>query len=80
MPIYEFKCGACGRVFEELVKMGSTGEGLTCPSCGCGEVEKKMSACNSKVASSNACPIGDSGACGMAETGGGCCGGMCAGH
>lgn len=82
MPIYEFQCGQCGRVFEELVKVGSTGEGLSCPACGCAHIEKKMSACNSKVTASAAgCPMADSGACGMADMGGGgCCGGMCAGH
>jgi putative FmdB family regulatory protein len=33
VPIYEFKCNACGHVFDELCKMGETGEALTCPKC-----------------------------------------------
>ena len=30
MPIYEYKCGKCGKRFEELVKIGETPE---CPRC-----------------------------------------------
>ena len=43
MPIYEFSCRECTTTFEELVRMGSTGEGLHCPACGGGQVQKKMS-------------------------------------
>jgi putative FmdB family regulatory protein len=30
MPLYEFKCKACGHRFEELVRLGETPE---CPKC-----------------------------------------------
>ena len=30
MPLYEFKCSACGHRFDELVRLGETPE---CPSC-----------------------------------------------
>lgn len=30
MPLYEFKCRACGKRFEELVRLGETPE---CPKC-----------------------------------------------
>jgi len=30
MPIYDFKCRACGKRFDELVKIGETPE---CPKC-----------------------------------------------
>ncbi|OPZ85688.1 MAG: Zinc ribbon domain protein [bacterium ADurb.Bin429] len=43
MPLYEFQCQQCQTVFEELVRMGSTGEGLSCPRCQAGGVRKKMS-------------------------------------
>lgn len=43
MPLYEFECRQCQTVFEELVPMGSTGEGLACPACAHPEVRKRMS-------------------------------------
>jgi putative FmdB family regulatory protein len=42
MPIYEYKCEACGRTFEALV-FGS--EKPCCPSCSSAEICKLMSAC-----------------------------------
>ena len=43
MPIYEYKCGACGHEFEYLVMGGKDPEG--CPKCGDASVAKLMSAC-----------------------------------
>ena len=43
MPLYEFECQRCRQVFEELVRAGSAGEALRCPSCGEQDVRKKMS-------------------------------------
>lgn len=43
MPLYEFECHECHTVFEELVRMGNTGEGLSCPQCQSAEIRKKMS-------------------------------------
>ncbi|MDP2873114.1 MAG: zinc ribbon domain-containing protein [Bacillota bacterium] len=34
VPIYEFKCCACGRRFEELCPVGEDGSSLVCPDCG----------------------------------------------
>ena len=33
MPLYEFECPACGRVFEELCRTVDTGH-APCPACG----------------------------------------------
>ena len=33
MPLYEYECPACGRVFEELRRAGDE-SGATCPQCG----------------------------------------------
>lgn len=43
MPIYEFRCTACGHVFEALRPMGDTGRDLTCDVCGAAGVQKILS-------------------------------------
>lgn len=42
MPIYEYRCGACGHVFEKLMGLGAAAP--PCASCGHEEVEKLVSA------------------------------------
>jgi len=41
MPIYEYRCDACGDEFEELV-FSSTAT-VPCPECGSEEVSRKLS-------------------------------------
>ena len=41
MPIYEFRCTACGHEYEEL--LFDPDEVPSCPSCCCAEVERLMS-------------------------------------
>lgn len=85
MPLYEFECVQCVTVFEELVRMGSTGEGLHCPSCGHDTVRKKMSTFYGRSAGSDGAShsvAGSSCNCG-GNCGGDCgsCGGGCScGH
>jgi len=43
MPIYEYRCKECGKVFSKLQSMGATAEGITCPACGSPEVERMVS-------------------------------------
>jgi len=47
MPIFEFRCQACGHEFEKLV-FGSDPE-VECDSCHHKPVEKLMSTCATKV-------------------------------
>jgi putative FmdB family regulatory protein len=42
MPIYEFRCEACGAVFEELVEAGT--EATTCAACGSERTRRMLSA------------------------------------
>ena len=42
MPIYEFLCSSCGRVFEKLVLRSDVV--VECPSCPGASVEKQFSA------------------------------------
>ena len=46
MPIFEFRCQACGHEFEKLVFWSDEVE---CPSCHQKKVEKLMSTCSAKV-------------------------------
>ncbi len=50
MPIYEFVCKECSNNFEELVLSSNQINEVTCPSCGSGQVKKKMSTFASKAA------------------------------
>lgn len=43
MPLYEYRCPECGHRFEMLQRMGEGAEGLACPRCGAGKVEKQFS-------------------------------------
>jgi putative FmdB family regulatory protein len=41
MPVYDYRCPACGNCFEELVRLGET---PSCPACGAHSPEKLLSA------------------------------------
>ena len=44
MPIYEYKCGKCGKINEFLENFsGSRGKGKSCKYCGSKKLEKQMS-------------------------------------
>jgi putative FmdB family regulatory protein len=43
MPIYEFKCNACGHVFERLQKV-SDADPTVCPDCGKEQVHRQVTA------------------------------------
>lgn len=84
MPIYEFSCRQCQHVFEELVRMGNTGEGVHCPACGGDEVQKLMSTFYGRSSSGSGSyqsVAGQGCACG-GNCGGNCgsCGGNCSCH
>lgn len=41
MPLYEYRCGDCGRLFERLVRTWN--EAVECPACASERVEKQVS-------------------------------------
>jgi putative FmdB family regulatory protein len=43
MPIFEYTCKKCGRIFEKLV-LGRNGGEIVCPKCGSARVEQMFSA------------------------------------
>ncbi len=52
MPMFEYRCGDCGTDFEELVLSRSAESSVTCPNCGSGEVQKKISSFSGKMGGS----------------------------
>jgi putative FmdB family regulatory protein len=43
MPMYEYRCGACGKCFEQLRRMQDADVDLECPECRSREVERQLS-------------------------------------
>ncbi len=43
MPIYEYACDPCGKVFEQLILRKSDEAEIECPSCGSRTVSRVMS-------------------------------------
>lgn len=43
MPIYEYRCTACHRKFEQIVLRGKALDDANCPKCGSSSVERLLS-------------------------------------
>jgi putative FmdB family regulatory protein len=71
MPIYEFACGPCGEVFEELVPI-SAAAAPACPTCGSARTERRLSTFQ-RVRVKGGTPSFAA----MPGGHGGCCGGAC---
>jgi putative FmdB family regulatory protein len=82
MPIYEYKCCACGHEFEELVFKENAA--VDCPACKSRDTDKLMSACRHKAGSGggDAGDYAGGGPSFSSSSGGGgcsgCSGGSCA--
>ncbi|HON09853.1 MAG: zinc ribbon domain-containing protein [Fibrobacter sp.] len=75
MPIFEYRCKKCGKIFEELVT-GNRDQTLPCPSCGSLTTEKLMSVIGGISmgrSSDNFCASSCANARSCAASGGGCC-------
>lgn len=44
MPIYEYRCQTCGKVYEQFRRMADADRDLECPECRSKEVERLFSA------------------------------------
>lgn len=44
MPLYEYKCNSCNKVFEHLTTSVKATEEVKCPSCGSSDIKKLISA------------------------------------
>ena len=56
MPLYEYRCNQCRRVFEALQKVGETR--ALCPDCRSDDTERVMSAFRSHAAQKAVCAVG----------------------
>lgn len=54
MPIYEYKCKACGNDFEKLVSLSSKDK-ICCPKCTSEQIAKKISAVASGKSGCSSC-------------------------
>jgi putative FmdB family regulatory protein len=43
MPMYEYRCRECGERFEEIRSVSDSDQGVLCPRCAGGAVEKLFS-------------------------------------
>ena len=75
MPIYEYECPKCGKVFSHLHRRLNDAA-PACPECGASDVKKKFSSFSAKVQTSG-CAHADS-----CPSAGGhhCCPGCCHNH
>jgi putative FmdB family regulatory protein len=73
MPIYDYRCTACGTRFEQLV-WGE--QQVTCPACSGPELERLMSLPARPASAGKQQDYSRLGP----PTGGGCCGGACQSH
>jgi putative FmdB family regulatory protein len=64
MPVYEYRCAACGRHFEKLRAISARDESVKCPSCGGRRAERLVSSFAAFAAEG-----------GQTSGLGGCCGG-----
>lgn len=74
MPVYEYRCTTCTRVFEKLVSMSASSDRVDCPACGT-PANKLISTFASVGSRESGGPM----AAGGSPAGGGCCGGGCCG-
>lgn len=71
MPVYEYRCDACGKDFERY--LATAAAAVACPGCASGAVKRKLSVVRFKSEGGVATAT-------MPAAGGGCCGGGCGCH
>ncbi len=61
MPIYEYLCRKCGKIFEKIQKINEGGDHLNCPYCGGRKLEKVLSSFSSSKGSESSSSCGPTG-------------------
>ncbi|MHB1546067.1 MAG: FmdB family zinc ribbon protein [bacterium] len=73
MPIYEYECKKCGKIFEVYQRLSEKGEDIKCPVCGAEKPVKRVSSFSSCGGGSYASGYGSSvgsGSCGGGHSSG----------
>lgn len=70
MPLYEYRCKACGEVFEKMVRWSEADRSPVCPNCQSQDTQKKMS----QIAAFGSSTNGSSAATGSSSAAGSSCG------
>jgi putative FmdB family regulatory protein len=65
MPIYEYRCRKCEKIFEKIQKVDEGGDSLKCPYCGEKKPEKILSGFSSLKGSESASSCGSTGSTGF---------------
>ncbi|HET6577891.1 MAG TPA: zinc ribbon domain-containing protein [Gemmatimonadales bacterium] len=73
MPIYNYRCAACGAEFEQLVRSDTR---VSCPDCNSGKLDRLMSIPAPPAGAGKPAAVGRLGP----PPAGGCCGGGCHSH
>ena len=73
MPIFDYQCGGCEKIFDVFHKGKELVEDIVCPSCGATTYKKLISA---PMVSMGPSASSDSSSYSSCDTGG-CCGGSC---
>ena len=64
MPIYEYKCAACGHIFEILTTSDSKDEAVQCSNCQSVKVNKILSVGSLRRGSGKTLPVAAPAGCG----------------
>jgi putative FmdB family regulatory protein len=64
MPIYEYKCAACGQIFEILTTSGTQKEAIRCRNCQSEKVDKILSAGSFRRGTGTPLPVAVPAGCG----------------
>jgi putative FmdB family regulatory protein len=58
MPLYEYECQHCGRIFEVFTQRREAGTQPKCPACGKAGAERVLSSFSGKVSEGGGCGTG----------------------
>ncbi|MCP3887413.1 MAG: zinc ribbon domain-containing protein [Desulfobulbaceae bacterium] len=64
MPIYEYKCNECDKIFELITLSGNSEEKIECPSCKSNDINKLISAGSIRSNSTTSFPSAPQQGCG----------------